>query len=122
VAVRNAVILLALVLSSCGPLSLAGGLLGGGPKVAANVQAAKTATQTVGQTTVTQPRLDHVQAAKVEQNASKTGAVQADTVQTVVVREAPKTPLWYWLLLCAAILLDSPLRWPAEIMSAIRRK
>lgn len=119
---RNATFLLVFLLASCGPLSIAGGLLGGGPKVAADIQAGKTNTQTLGTTQVTQPRLDHVQASKVEQNAAKTGAVQADNVQTVIVHEAPKTPLWYWLLLCAAILLDSPLRWPAEIMDAFRKQ
>ena len=40
-------------LASCGPLSPLNLLTGGGPNVAANVQAGETNTQTIGTTEVT---------------------------------------------------------------------
>lgn len=111
------VIALALLLSGCGggPLSL---LTGGGPNVAANVQAAKTATQTVGSTAVQDQTIEKVQARDIRQTAD-TSRVKAETVQKVVVQEYPP---WLILAFAAALFLDSPLRWPEQIAKAFRRK
>ena len=98
-----------------GALSL---LTGGGPNVAANVQAAKTATQTIGTTEVKDQRIEKVQARDIHQTAD-TSRVKAETVQTVVVQEYPP---WLILAFAAALFLDSPLRWPEQLAGAIRRK
>lgn len=90
-----------LSLASCGggPLSL---LTGGGPNVAANVQAGKTNTQTLGNTSITENRIIRPQARTIRQGDSR---VTADEVRTVVVNESPM-----WLILLAVIgwLLPSP--------------
>lgn len=81
---RGPILAIGLVaLTSCSALGPVGALLGGGPKVAANVQAAKTATQTVGQTVTT----DASHAGKVDQ--SRNNGVSAGTVGRVTI-----TPWW----------------------------
>lgn len=114
-----AALLLAGLLASCSPAGLAGALLSGGPKVAANGQAGKTNAQTIGQTAITQPRLDHVTAAKIEQSGTSSSQVKADQVQRVTINN--RVPLLYWVALILALLLDSPTRWPGEILAAFRR-
>ncbi len=108
---------LALFLTGCGasPLSL---LTGGGPNVAANVQAAKTATQTVGSTAVQDQTIEKVQARDIRQTAD-TSRVKAEMVQKVVVQEYPP---WLILAFAVALFLDSPLRWPEQVMKAFRRR
>ena len=91
-----------LVLPSCnGPLSL---LMGGGPKVAANIQAGKTNTQTVGSTTVNENKIIRPQARTIKQDSGPS-SVKADEVHTVVVNEVPT---WVILLLVLGWLLPSP--------------
>jgi len=77
------------------PLSL---LTGGGPNVAANVQAGKTNTQTVGTTTVTEQKLVRPKARDIRQTAD-TNRVKAESADTVVVNDLP---VWVWIV---AILL-----------------
>lgn len=114
----RATLALALLLTGCGasPLGL---LTGGGPHVAANVQAAKTATQTIGQTSVSDSRIEASTAARDIRQSTETNRVRADQVQTVVVNELP---VWAVLLMLAGWLMDSPLRWPGQIANAFRRK
>lgn len=116
--VRVAVALSALLLTGCSgsPLGL---LTGGGPHVAANVQAAKTATQTIGQTSVSDSRIEGATAARDIRQSTETNRLRADEVQTVVVNELP---VWAVLLMLVGWLMDSPLRWPEQIANALRRK
>lgn len=112
-----AALILTMALASCGgPLSL---LTGGGPNVAANVQAGKTNSQTVGQTKNTSQKLVRPQARNIEQSTGET-RVRTERVETIVVNE--KVPAWIWLLMAAAWVLDSPFRWPGQIMAVFRRK
>lgn len=106
---------LTLLLAACGsPLDL---LTGGGPNVAANVQAGKTNSQTIGTTKNTSQKVVRPQA-PVRQS-SDTNRVSADRVETVVVQEYPVWLIWAF---AAALFLDSPLRWPGQIWRAIRGK
>jgi hypothetical protein len=92
-----------MVTASCGanPLSL---LTGGGPNVAANTQVGRTNTQTIGTSRLTEQTLVRPQADTIQQVGGDT-AVQADTVQTVVVNEVP---VWVILLLILGWLCPSP--------------
>lgn len=120
---------LILALGACGsvsPLSLAKAVLpGGGPNVAANVQAGKTNAQTLGTTAITEARVEHLAATKVEQS---TGAarVKADQVQSVIVNEAPA---WLILLALAFWIMPTPAQmgaaiaaWLARAWNSLRRK
>jgi hypothetical protein len=85
-----------LFLSACGggPLSL---LTGGGPNVAANVQAGKENTQqVVANQTRTEAGRDVVQ---------QSSPVVADNIQEVTIQQ---TPLWMLILLILGWLLPSP--------------
>ena len=109
-------LLLALLLSGCGgPLSL---LTGGGPNVAANVQAAKTATQTLGSSTVQDQRITSATAARDVVQSSDRGTVKAESVQTIVVHQYPA---WLIIAFAIALFLDSPLRWAEQIRGLFRR-
>lgn len=100
-------------LSGCGtnPLNL---LTGGGPNIAANIQAGKTNSQTVGKTETFAPTVDVKAGAKVETiDQSKTETV-VGTSEKVTVNNSP-----IWLILFAVLgwLLPSP----GEIGRWIRR-
>lgn len=92
-----------LSVTGCGssPLSL---LTGGGPNVAANVQAGKTNQQTVGNSQVVEQKLVRPQADTIKQS-NDTQRVKADEVQTVVVNEVPA---WVIFLLLLGWMLPSP--------------
>lgn len=105
-----------LALSSCGSLPVRL-LTGGGPNVAANVQAGKTNAQTVGTTQVTEQKLVRPQARQIRQS-SDTNKVQADTARDVTVNE--NSP-WLIIAFAVALFLDSPIRWPGQIWRAIRK-
>jgi len=110
-------LVLTLPLSSCGsnPLSL---LTGGGPNVAANVQAGKTNSQTVGTTNVTEQKLVRPQARDIRQS-NDTNKVQASEVDTVVVNEVP---VWVILLLILGWLFPSPGEIGRSILSIFKKK
>jgi hypothetical protein len=109
---------LCVALAGCGggPLSL---LTGGGPNVAANTQAGKTNNQTVGKTEIKEQRITRAEATRDVVQSSDTSRVKADRVETVVVQEYP---VWLIIAFAAALFLDSPLRWPEQIIAAFRRK
>ena len=96
-------LILVLLLAGCGgPLSF---LTGGGPNLAANVQAGKENTQqVVGNQTSTEAGRDIVQ---------QETPVIADTIEEVTIQQ---TPLWMVLLLILGWLLPSP----NEISRSIR--
>jgi hypothetical protein len=84
-----------LALSGCGgPLSL---LTGGGPNVAANVQAGKENTQqAVAVQQKTEAGRDIIQ---------KTNPVEAENIEEVTIQQ---TPMWMLILLILGWLLPSP--------------
>ena len=88
-------LILVLLLAGCGgPLSF---LTGGGPNLAANVQAGKENTQqVVGNQTSTEAGRDIVQ---------QDTPVIADNIEEVTIQQ---TPLWMMLLLILGWLLPSP--------------
>ena len=96
-------LILVLLLAGCGgPLSF---LTGGGPNLAANVQAGKENTQqVVGNQTSTEAGRDIVQ---------QETPVIADNIKEVTIQQ---TPLWMMLLLILGWLLPSP----NEISRSIR--
>jgi predicted small lipoprotein YifL len=99
---------LAITLTGCGkgPLSL---LTGGGPNVAANVQAGKENSQAVvSQTTRNEAGRD-----------VNTAQVQADEVKEVTIQEVPP---WVVLLLILGWLLPSPNEIGRWITSLFTRK
>lgn len=86
------------LLTACNSLPL-GLLTGGGPNVAANVQAGKTNSQTLGTTRITEQRTNSGDI------ITKEGKVAAEKVETVTVNEVPP---WVILLLVLGWLLPSP--------------
>ena len=97
------------------PLSL---LTGGGPNLAANVQAGKTNSQTIGTTQVTEQKLVRPKARNIRQS-SDTNKVQAEEVKTVVVNEVP---MWVILLLILGWLFPSPGEIGRSIRDIFKRK
>jgi len=91
------------VVPACGssPLNL---LTGGGPNVAANVQAGKTNSQTVGTTENTSQKIVRPRARDIRQSSDK-NSVRSDAVENLTVNE---TPLWVILLLILGWLFPSP--------------
>ncbi|MGH1356614.1 MAG: bacteriophage spanin2 family protein [Thalassovita sp.] len=102
---------MALALTACGGPAF---LAGGGTKVAANVQAGETNTQTVGKSEQSSQKIIRPNARNIRQSADR-NKVQADHVQTVVVQEVPA-----WLIIAFAVLVDSLLRWWAQIRAGFR--
>ena len=89
---------LCLLLTACdGPLSL---LTGGGPNVAANVQAGAENNQTLGQSSNNDLRITRPKARSIEASTGETG-VRAEEVQTVVVEAAPN---WIWVLIAGVFI------------------
>jgi hypothetical protein len=112
-------LLLCLALAACG--SLAGKLasdIGGGPNVAANVQAGRTNAQTVGQAVLSDQRIIRPQARTIEQSAGRT-SVRSESVQTIVVQEDP--PPWLLLVALAGWLLPTPAQIGGAAASGFRR-
>jgi len=93
--VRLLILVALLALTACGgPLGL---LTGGGPNVAANVQAGKENTQQlVGNQINTEAGRDIVQ---------QTSPITSDNIEEVTIQQ---TPLWMMLLLILGWLLPSP--------------
>lgn len=108
-------LLLILALAGCGanPLSL---LTGGGPNVAANVQAGKTNSQTIGQTNLIEQSVKAAE--RVEQSTGET-RVRTERVETIVVNE--RSPWWVWVMMAFALFMDSPRRWPGQAISYYRK-
>lgn len=103
---RSSLLLLLLLASmsiaSCSkgtPLSL---LTGGGPNVAANVQAGKTNNQTVGTTNIMEQ--------KTNSGDVKSSKISADGAQKIVVNEIPP-----WIILLFGLLCGFVIPSPGEI-------
>jgi len=109
---------LTLTLSSCSssPLSL---LTGGGPKVAANIQAGKTNSQTVGTTNNVEQKVDKPIISRDLVQSSDNTDVKADKVEKVQISN---TEPWVILLLILGWLLPSPNEIGRSILSLFKRK
>jgi hypothetical protein len=102
------------LLASCSVLNPVSLLTGGGPKVAANVQAGKTNTQTIGTTKLVEmagPVASPENVGTFNQNTNQSAddrVVTADRVETVVVNQIPM-----WLLggMFALVILFGIVGW-----------
>lgn len=108
-------VLMLTVSCSSGALGI---LTGGGPNVAANVQAGKTNTQTIGTTNNVEQKLENPVANTIKQS-NDSNSVQADRVETVIVNEVP---VWVILLLLLGWLLPSPNEMGRWLRSPFSRK
>ncbi|ABF64037.1 hypothetical protein TM1040_1304 [Ruegeria sp. TM1040] len=112
-------LLICAALASCAKVAgLVGGALGGGPSVAANVQAGRNNAQTVGQATFSDQRIEDVQARSVELSAGDT-RVRSENVETVIVREDP--PAWLLLVALVGWLLPTPQQMGGALFGIIAR-
>ena len=109
---------LILLLAGCsgGPLSL---LTGGGPNVAANVQAGETNNQTLGSSQVRQVEQSVRRAEVVEQSADR-NEVRTEVVEKLVI-EKPIDPLWITAFMLWSIFLFW-LPSPNQIGEALKRR
>jgi len=117
---RSLVLLLVLTLTtascSSNPLGL---LTGGGPKVAANIQAGKTNSQTVGTTNNVEQKVDKPIISRDLVQSSDNTDVKADKVEKVQISN---TEPWVILLLILGWLLPSPNEIGRSIVSLFKRK
>ena len=112
-------LLLLLLLASTSTVScskLPSLLTGGGPNVAANIQAGKTNTQTLGTTNNIAPTVSVRPNARVDSidQSSTTSKVNTDAVNTIVVNEIP-----VWLVLLFGLLCGFLIPSPQEIIRSI---
>ena len=105
-----------LVTGCKGPLSL---LTGGGPNVAANTQVAKTATQTIGSTTVTGDQKIENSSGHMVQIQEQQSKLTAENVGKVTINE---TPIWLIFMLVLGWLLPTPQQIANTIISFFRKK
>jgi len=120
---RSLVLPLVLIagLSSCSS-GLTGFLIGGGPKIAANTQVAKVATQTIGKSeTNGDQKIEMIQGHqnRVEQVQTQDNKVKTESVEKVVINEVPP---WVILLLLIGWLLPSPNEIGRWVLSLFKRK
>ena len=97
------------------PLSL---LTGGGPNVAANVQAGKTNSQTIGTSSVTEQKIVRPQARTIQQS-SDTNKVKTDSADNVVVNELPT---WVWIVAILLFIVGWVTDTPATIVRDLTKR
>lgn len=98
-------------------------LAGGGPNVAANVQAGKTNTQTLGTTNNIAPTVSVRPNSRVDSidQSNSTSQVRTEAVETIVVNEIPVWLVLLFGLLCG-FLIPSPQEIIRSIVGVFRRK
>lgn len=111
-------LVLALVILGPGCSGLAGKLAGaaidgGGPDVAANIQAGRSNLQTIGSATVSDQRVIRPQARTIEQTTGGQ-TVRPETVEHLEIRNAPS----WWLIVALVLGWIAPS--PGEIARGIR--
>ena len=116
-------LLLLLVLTSTVSCSKLPSLLTGGTQVAANVQAGKTNTQTLGTTNNIAPTVSVRPNARVDtvDQSNSTSQVRTEAVETIVVNEIPVWLVLLFGLLCG-FLIPSPQEIIRSIVGVFRRK
>jgi starvation-inducible outer membrane lipoprotein len=110
---KGKAIALALVLTGCGALPL-GMLGGGGPNVAANVQAGKENTQ---QLVANQERTE-----AGRDIITETKQVDAASVETVTINNFADIPIWYWIAFMIGWMAPSPPEMLRGFIGLFRRK
>ena len=93
-------------------------LSGGGPNVAANTQAGKTNSQTVGETSLTEQKITNSSAGKIVQTSDKT-KVKADSAETITINELP---VWLVGVFLALLIAWSYLLWKLPSPDQIWKK
>ena len=116
-------LLLLLVLTSTVSCSKLPSLLAGGTQVAANVQAGKTNTQTLGTTNNIAPTVSVRPNSRVDtiDQSNTTSQVRTEAVETIVVNEIPVWLVLLFGLLCG-FLIPSPQEIIRSIVGVFRRK
>jgi starvation-inducible outer membrane lipoprotein len=104
---------LAILLTGCGALPL-GMLGGGGPNVAANVQAGKENTQ---QVVANQQRTE-----AGRDIITETKQVEAAAVETVTINNFADIPVWYWIAFMIGWMAPSPPEMLRAFIGLFRRK
>jgi hypothetical protein len=110
---RINLLLLFLFLAACGALPL-GMLGGGGPNVAANVQAGKENTQ---QVVANQERTE-----AGRDIITETKQVDAASVETVTINNFADIPIWYWIAFMIGWMAPSPPEMLRGFIGLFRRK
>ena len=116
-------LLLLLALTSTVSCSKLPSLLTGGTQVAANVQAGKTNTQTLGTTNNIAPTVSVRPNSRVDtiDQSNSTSKVNTEAVETIVVNEIPVWLVLLFGLLCG-FLIPSPQEIIRSIVGVFRRK
>lgn len=114
---------LLLALTSIVSCSKLPNLLSGGTNVAANVQAGKTNTQTLGTTNNIAPTVSVRPNSRVDtiDQSNTTSQVRTEAVETIVVNEIPVWLVLLFGLLCG-FLIPSPQEIIRSIVGVFRRK
>jgi predicted DCC family thiol-disulfide oxidoreductase YuxK len=110
---RINLLLLFLFLTACGALPL-GMLGGGGPNVAANVQAGKENTQ---QVVASQERTE-----AGRDIVTTTKQIEAASVESVTINNVEDIPIWVWIALVVGWVLPSPGEMARSFVDLFRRK
>lgn len=105
-------------LAACNPAAALLGGLGGGPNVAANVQAGATNAQTIGTTDTSSQGVTRSTVGSVRQSHD-TSQVQAERVDRVTVN---LTPVWLIIVAFIGWLAPSPAEIARSIAGLFRRK
>ena len=114
---RTLCLICLLTLAACGPLNPVSLLTGGGPNVAANVQAGETNTQTIGTTAIQEQSIVRPQARDITQTADE-NKIRTEKVDNLTINE---TPIWMIVLLVLGWLLPSPSEMGRGLLKVFRR-
>ena len=105
-------------LTACSPVMQGlSSLTGSGTNVAANTQLGQQNNQTLGtsETTTNTFKVGKAESVEVSQldQSSDDVQVESETVENVNINSGSSP--WLWLAFVAALLVDSPARWPKQI-------
>lgn len=111
---RYSLLLSTFVLASCAGALPLGMLGGGGPNVAANVQAGKENTQ---QLVANQERTE-----AGRDIITETKQIEAASVESVTINNVEDIPIWVWIALVVGWVLPSPQEMARSFVGLFRRK
>jgi len=111
---RYSLLISTFVLASCAGALPLGMLGGGGPNVAANVQAGKENTQ---QLVANQERTE-----AGRDIITETKQVEAASVESVTINNVEDIPIWVWIALVVGWVLPSPQEMARSFVGLFRRK
>lgn len=111
---RYSLLISTFVLASCAGALPLGMLGGGGPNVAANVQAGKENTQ---QLVANQERTE-----AGRDIITETKQIEAASVESVTINNVEDIPIWVWIALVVGWVLPSPQEMARSFVGLFRRK